>query len=44
MYEQFYGLSRTPFAVTPDPAMLFMSRVHREALATIIYEIGRAHV
>ena len=39
MYEQFYGLSRTPFAVTPDPAMLFMSRVHREALATIIYGV-----
>src|SRR5712692_4207071 len=39
MYEQFYGLSRTPFAVTPDPAMLFMSRIHREALATIIYGV-----
>ncbi len=39
MYEQFYGLSRTPFAVTPDPLMLFMSRVHREALATIIYGV-----
>ena len=39
MYEQFYGLSRTPFAVTPDPLMLFMSRIHREALATIIYGV-----
>src|SRR6187397_3057495 len=39
MYEQFYGLSRTPFAVTPDPAMLYMSKVHREALATIIYGV-----
>ena len=39
MYEAFYGLSRTPFAVTPDPAMLYMSKVHREALATIIYGI-----
>ncbi len=39
MYERFYGLSRTPFAVTPDPAMLFMSRIHREALATIIYGV-----
>ncbi|MBV9825880.1 MAG: AAA family ATPase [Alphaproteobacteria bacterium] len=39
MYEQFYGLNRTPFAVTPDPAMLFMSQVHREALATIIYGV-----
>jgi len=39
MYEGFYGLSRTPFAVTPDPLMLFMSRIHREALATIIYGV-----
>jgi type II secretory pathway predicted ATPase ExeA len=39
MYERFYGLTRTPFAVTPDPAMLFMSKVHREALATIIYGV-----
>jgi general secretion pathway protein A len=39
MYESFYGLTRTPFAVTPDPAMLFMSKIHREALATIIYGV-----
>jgi type II secretory pathway predicted ATPase ExeA len=39
MYESFYGLTRTPFAVTPDPAMLFMSKVHREALATIVYGV-----
>ena len=39
MYEPFYGLSRTPFAVTPDPAMLYMSKAHREALATIIYGV-----
>src|SRR5260370_23402795 len=39
MYEAFYGLSRTPFGVTPDPRMLFMSRIHREALATIIYGV-----
>lgn len=39
MYERFYGLFRPPFAVTPDPSLLYMSRVHREALATIIYGI-----
>jgi general secretion pathway protein A len=39
MYERFYGLSRTPFAVTPDPAMLYMSKAHREALATIVYGV-----
>jgi general secretion pathway protein A len=39
MYERFYGLTRQPFAVTPDPNLLYMSRVHREALATIVYGI-----
>jgi general secretion pathway protein A len=39
MYERFYGLYRSPFAVTPDPSLLYMSRTHREALATIIYGI-----
>jgi general secretion pathway protein A len=39
MYERFYGLFRQPFAVTPDPSLLYMSRVHREALATIVYGI-----
>ena len=39
MYERFYGLHRQPFAVTPDPSLLYMSRVHREALATIVYGI-----
>ena len=39
MYERFYGLFRPPFAVTPDPSVLYMSRVHREALATIVYGI-----
>jgi general secretion pathway protein A len=39
MYEGFYGLFRQPFAVTPDPSLFYMSRVHREALATIVYGI-----
>lgn len=39
MYQGFYGLHRPPFAVTPDPGLLYLSAVHREALATIIYGI-----
>jgi general secretion pathway protein A len=39
MYERFYGLFRPPFTVTPDPSLLYMSRVHREALATMVYGI-----
>jgi general secretion pathway protein A len=39
MYEEFYGLTRAPFAVTPDPGLMYMSPSHCEALATIIYGI-----
>ena len=39
MYEPFYGLFRPPFAVTPDPSLMYLSPAHREALATIIYGI-----
>jgi type II secretory pathway predicted ATPase ExeA len=31
----FYGLRQQPFDVTPDPAYLYRSRGHREALAAI---------
>jgi general secretion pathway protein A len=31
----FYGLNQQPFDVTPDPAYLYRSRVHREALAAL---------
>jgi general secretion pathway protein A len=39
MYEQFYGLSRTPFALTPDPSFLFMTAAHRDASAGLAYSI-----
>ena len=32
MYESFFGLSREPFSVAPDPLFLYMSQRHREAL------------
>jgi type II secretory pathway predicted ATPase ExeA/outer membrane protein OmpA-like peptidoglycan-associated protein len=31
-----FGLRENPFGVTPDPRFLFMSRTHREALASLI--------
>lgn len=31
----FYGLSEQPFQVTPDPAYLYLSDVHREALTSL---------
>jgi type II secretory pathway predicted ATPase ExeA len=36
MYESFYGLKMRPFGKTPDPAFLFASRGHGEALARMV--------
>jgi len=39
MYQSFFGLTREPFAMTPDPAFLFLTGAHREALAGLSYAI-----
>lgn len=39
MYETFYGLREPPFHVTADPAFLFPSSQHREALDHLTYGI-----
>jgi general secretion pathway protein A len=39
MYNQFFGLSKDPFSMTPDPAFLFLTSAHREALAGVTYSI-----
>ncbi len=39
MFLDFYGLREQPFGVTPDPAYLYLSRTHREALAALLYGI-----
>ncbi len=39
MYEQFFGLSASPFSITPDPRYLFFSRGHREAFEHMLYGI-----
>jgi len=35
MFLDFYGLPEQPFGVTPDPAYLYASRTHSEALASL---------
>jgi len=40
MYEKFYGLRERPFDSTPNPAYLFMTPKHREALATLQYGLS----
>ena len=39
MYAPFFGLSREPFSLAPDPRFLFMSAQHREALAHLLYGV-----
>jgi general secretion pathway protein A len=39
MYESFYGLKRGPFEITPDPAFLFPTKRHNEALAALYYGV-----
>ena len=39
MYESFYSLKQKPFAITSNPAFLFLSQRHKEALAHLTYGI-----
>ncbi|MDP1535338.1 MAG: AAA family ATPase, partial [Rubrivivax sp.] len=39
MYAPFFGLAQEPFSIAPDPHFLFMSEMHREALAHLLYGI-----
>ena len=37
MYYQFFGLTKNPFSMTPDPSSLFLTTAHREAIAGLTY-------
>lgn len=39
MYKNFFNLARTPFDLTPDPAFLFPTKRHNEALAALYYGV-----
>ena len=39
MFETFFGLRARPFGKTPDPAFLYESRQHREALARLEFAV-----
>ncbi len=41
MYNDFFGLKENPFTISPDPRYLFMSERHRDALAHLLYGIGK---
>ena len=40
MYCVYFGLDENPFAITPDPRYLYLSKRHREALAHLLFGIG----
>jgi general secretion pathway protein A len=39
MYNQFFGVQKAPFSLTPDPDFLYSTAQHREALAGLAYAI-----
>src|ERR1700741_4572396 len=39
MYETFYRLRKTPFALTPDPSFMVMTQGHCNAKAGLTYAI-----
>src|SRR6266498_110798 len=39
MFEDFFGFTTKPFGKTPDPAFLFESPQHKEALARLEYAV-----
>jgi general secretion pathway protein A len=41
MYKTFFNLTRNPFELTPDPAFLFSTKRHNEALAALYYGVRR---
>lgn len=41
MYLSFFNLRREPFGITPDPRFLYLSSVHKEALAAVIYGVNQ---
>ncbi len=40
MYVPFFGFNKEPFSIAPDPRFLFMSEMHREALAHLLYGLA----
>jgi general secretion pathway protein A len=39
MYNQAFGLRKSPFNLTPDPSFLFLTEQHREALVGLTYAL-----
>ncbi len=44
MFEKYYGFKAKPFAKTPDPRFLFLSKNHEEALARLQYSVEEREI
>jgi general secretion pathway protein A len=44
MYLEHFGLQRRPFSKTPDPAFLYLSRQHAEALARLSHAVEEREI
>jgi general secretion pathway protein A len=42
MYAEFYGLAAPPFQLTPDARFFFESKVHKQAMAYLVYGLHHA--
>jgi len=40
MYEKFYGLTASPFQLSPDPRFLYTSKGHGRAMAYLVYGVA----
>ncbi|MDM8540085.1 AAA family ATPase [Desulfococcaceae bacterium HSG9] len=41
MYKKYFGLKERPFHLTPNPAFLYLSKSHEEALAHLTYALSQ---
>ncbi len=41
MYKQFYGLTKNPFEINPDPAFFYPTPLHNEAWASLVYGVKK---
>jgi len=41
VYLEYFGLNEAPFSITPDPAFVYLTDRHRDALAHLLYGVGQ---
>jgi len=41
MYEEYFGLKRPPFKITPDTSLFFGGGKRRDILAALVYAVHR---